>query len=248
MNRGAGSADRYATVNGLKMYYEVHGTGKPLVLLHGGFGWALSLPALAKDRQAIAVELQGHGHTPDIDRPMSYEQMADDTAELLKHLQIDQTDIFGHSMGGTVALAVAIRHPKLVRRVVALGCPYGKIGDSYELAVQEAFESLAADIVPQMARDYYEKFSPHPKNLPVLVAKLKKMAFEFKGFPPNEMKSIQARVLVAMGDRDVVRLEHAVEMYRLMPNAQLAVFPDTDHSILERNLATIATFLNDPAP
>ena len=106
---------KYASVNGLKMYYEIHGTGRPLVLLHGAFGLATVYPALAKDRQVIAVELQGHGHTGDIDRPLTCEQMADDTAALLTELKIEQADVFGYSMGGTVGLALAIRHPKLAQ-------------------------------------------------------------------------------------------------------------------------------------
>ena len=104
----------YAVVNGLKMYYETYGAGKPLVVLHGAFGWATNFPTLAKNRQVIAVELQGHGHTADIDRPLSLEQLADDVAALLKDLDIEQADFFGYSMGGNVALAVAIRHPHLV--------------------------------------------------------------------------------------------------------------------------------------
>ncbi len=134
------SCGKYVVLNGLKMYYEVHGTGKPLVLLHGGFGWAFTYPTLARGRRAVAVDLQGHGHTADIDRPLSFEQMADDTAGLLEHLEIDQADFFGHSMGGTVALAVAIRHPRLVRRVAVCGCPYGKADVSYEPAVCKALE------------------------------------------------------------------------------------------------------------
>jgi pimeloyl-ACP methyl ester carboxylesterase len=103
------------------MYYEIHGAGRPLVLLHGAFGWAVIYPTLAKNRQVIAIELQGHGHTADIDRPLTYEQMADDTAALLKQLKIEQADFFGYSMGGNVALAVAIRHPQLVRKLVTAG-------------------------------------------------------------------------------------------------------------------------------
>lgn len=238
----------YATVNGLKMYYEVQGTGKPLVLLHGGFGWAFIYPTLAKGRQCIAVELQGHGHTADIERPLSYEQMADDTAALLEHLKIEQADVFGHSMGGTVALALAIRHPELVRKVAVSGCPFGKLDIAYEAPVVEALEDLTADFAPPRARDYYATHSPTPKNLPLLAAKLKKLVFDFPGFSRDDMKSIKAQVLVAVGDRDFIRLEHSLEMFRLIPNAQLAVLPATDHSITEKNLAVVAAFLEDPAP
>jgi pimeloyl-ACP methyl ester carboxylesterase len=242
----------YAVVNGLKMYYEIHGTGKPLVLLHGAFGWATVYPTLAKNRQVIAVELQGHGHTADIDRPMTIEQMADDTAALLKQLKIEKADFFGYSMGGNVALGVAIRHPTLVDRLAINGSNSGKIEDAYEPESFKQFKSLPADFAPPMLKNTYDKVAPDPKQWPVLVAKIKKMGLEFKGFTHEEMKSIKARVLITLGDRDGVRLEHAVEMFRLIPNAQLAVFPGGDHLLLfmspETVLSPIAAFLDAPAP
>jgi pimeloyl-ACP methyl ester carboxylesterase len=244
---------KYAEINGLKMYYEVHGTGRPLVLLHGAFGWATIFPALAKNRQVIAIELQGHGHTADINRPLTYEQMADDTAALLKQLKIEQADFFGYSMGGNVALAVAIRHPKLVRKLVTVGSHYGKIDDAYDPAVIAQFNSMSPDtFAPAMLKDPYDKMAPDPKRWPVLVAKIKTMGLEFKGFSREEMRSTKAHVLVTFGDRDVVRPEHAVEMFRLIPNAQLAVFPGGDHFMLftspETLLAPIAAFLDSPMP
>jgi pimeloyl-ACP methyl ester carboxylesterase len=242
----------YASVNGLKMYYEIHGTGKPLVLLHGAFGWATNYPALAKNRQVIAVELQGHGHTADIDSPLTYEQMADDTAALVKHLQIEQADFFGYSMGGTVALAIAIRHPKLVRKLAINGSHFGKLEDAYQPEVFKQFQSLSADFAPAMLKGPYDKAAPDPKQWPVLVAKVKKMGLEFKGFAREDMKSIKAPVLITLGDRDVVRLEHAVEMFRLIPNAQLAVFPGGDHFLLytspDKVLSAIAAFFDAPMP
>jgi len=243
---------KYAAVNGLKMYYEVHGTGKPLVLLHGSFGWATTYPTLAKDRQVIAVELQGHGHTADIDRPLTYEQMADDTAALLEHLKIQQADFFGYSMGGTVGLGVAIRHPKLVRKLVINGSYYGKIEDAFNPETLKQFKSLPSDFAPKMLKDPYDKVAPDPKQWPTLVAKVKRLGLEFKGFARDDMKSIKAHVLVTIGDRDAVRPEHAVEMFRLIPNAQLAVFPGADHFLLWQNpeklLATVAAFLDEPMP
>ncbi len=245
---------RYAEVNGLKMYYETHGTGgRPLVLLHGAFGWATVYPTLAKNRQVIAIELQGHGHTADIDRPLTYEQMADDTAALLKQLKIEQADLFGYSMGGNVAMAVAIRHPKLVRKLVTAGSHYGKLEDAYDAEVVAQFKSLSPDnFAPKELKDPYDKVAPDPKKWPVLVTKIKKMGSEFKGFAREEMRSIKAHVMVTIGDRDVVRPEHAVEMFRLIPNAQLAVFPGGDHFMLWTNpetlLAPIATFLDAPMP
>jgi len=112
----------YAEVNGLNIYYEMYGTGQPLVLLHGAYmtidAMGEVVPALAETRQVIAVELQGHGRTADVDRPLSYEQMADDVAALIEHLVIEKADVFGYSMGGSVALQVAIRHPEVVRKLV----------------------------------------------------------------------------------------------------------------------------------
>jgi pimeloyl-ACP methyl ester carboxylesterase len=241
-----------ATVNGLKMYYKIHGTGKPLVLLHGAFGWATVYPTLARNRQVIAVELQGHGHTADIDRPLTYEQMADDTAALLKELKIEQADFFGYSMGGNVGLAVAIRHPKLVRKLAINGSNAGKIADAYDPDAFKQFSSLPADFAPPMLKDPYDKVAPAPKQWPTLVAKVKTMGLEFKGFAPEDLKSIKAHVLVTLGDHDVVRVEHAVEMFRLIPDSQLAVFPGADHFLLwqnpEKMLPTIATFLDGPVP
>jgi pimeloyl-ACP methyl ester carboxylesterase len=243
---------KYATVNGLKMYYEVHGTGRPLVLLHGAFGWATVYPTLARDRQVIAVELQGHGHTADIDRPLTFEQMADDTATLLRHLKIERADFFGYSMGGNVALALAVRHPSLVGKVAVNGSNYGKIEDAYEPEAFKQFKSMPADFAPPVLKSPYDKVAPDPKKWPVLVSKVKKMGLEFKGFAREDMRSIKAPVLITQGDRDLVRLEHAVEMFRLIPNAKLAVLPGGDHFMIWTNpdklLSPVAEFLNAPGP
>jgi pimeloyl-ACP methyl ester carboxylesterase len=244
---------QYADVNGLKMYYEIHGTGRPLVWLHGAFGGADVHPNLARDRQVIAVELQGHGHTADIDRPLTYEQMADDVAALLQHLKIEQADIFGYSMGGTVALAIAIRHPEVVRKVAINGSYYGKLEEAFGPESFRQFQNLPAPAdFPPPVKDAYAKVAPDPKHWPTLVAKVKKLGLEFKGFSREDMKSIKAPVLITVGDRDFVRLEHAVAMYRLIPNAQLAVFPGADHFLIdqgpEKLFPTIAAFLDAPVP
>ncbi len=250
MNQG--TQGQYATVNGLKMYYEVHGSGKPLVLLHGGFGWATVYSTLAKDRQVIAVELQGHGHTEDIDRPLTYEQMADDTAGLLRHLKIEPADFFGYSMGGNVGLAIAIRHPKLVRKLAINGSYHGKLEDAFDPEGVRQFKSLSSDFAPAVLKDPYDKVAPAPKNWPTLVAKIKTMGLEFQGFAREDLKAIEAHVLITLGDRDMVRVEHAVELFRRLPNAQLAVFPGADHFLLWQNpeklLPTIAAFLDEPMP
>jgi pimeloyl-ACP methyl ester carboxylesterase len=241
---------QYADVNGLKMYYELHGTGKPLVVLHGAFGRASAYPALGKHRQQVAVELQGHGHTSDIDRPLRIEQMADDVAALLKHLKMEQADVFGYSMGGNVALALAIRHPDRVGRLAINGANFAAIEQAYEPESVKQFKSLPADFAPPLLKVPYEKVAPDPKQWPMLVTKVKKMGLEWNGFTREQMKSIKAPVLIMLGDRDVVRLEHAVEMFRLIPNSRLAVFPGGDHFLLfsspDTVLAPVAAFLDAP--
>jgi pimeloyl-ACP methyl ester carboxylesterase len=155
-------------------------------------------------------------------------------------------------MGGNVALAVAIRHPELVRKVAINGSHYGKIEDAYNPETLEQFRNLPPDFAPKVLKDPYDKFAPDPKQWPALVAKVKKMGLEFKGFAREEMKSIKAHVLVTLSDRDGVRPEHAVEMFRLIPQAQLAVFPGADHFLLwqdpEKMLPTIAAFFDAPMP
>lgn len=243
---------KYAEVNGLKMYYEVHGAGKPLVVLHGAFGYAAPYPILAKGRQLIAVELQGHGHTADIDRPLTIEHMADDVAALLKHLKIERADVFGYSMGGNVALALTIRHPGLVNRVAINGSHAGKMADAYEPATYEQFKNLPADFAPAVLKGPYDKVAPDPKQWPTLVAKIKKMALESQGAAAADLKAIKAPVLITLGDRDGVRPEHAVEMFRLIPGAQLAMFPGGDHFLIwtrpETVLNPVATFFDAPPP
>jgi pimeloyl-ACP methyl ester carboxylesterase len=243
-----------AEVNGLRMYYEVHGAGRPLVLLHGAFGsaeaWGTVLPTLAKTRQLIVVEQQGHGHTPDRDRPLSFEQMADDTGALLEQLGVTDADVFGYSMGGTVALGLAIRHPGLVRRVAILGSTTRPPKESYEPAAYAQLMSLPDDFAPDVFKKPYERVAPDPTRWPVLVQKIKGLARDFAGYTPEAVASINAPVLIMMGDREGIRLEHGVEMFRQLRAAQLAVFPNGDHFLLytapDRILATLVPFLEGP--
>jgi len=238
----------YTSVGDLKMYYEIHGTGRPLVLLHGAFMWATVYPALAENSQVIAVDLQGHGRTADIDRPFTFEQMADDVATLLKQLKIEQTDVFGYSLGGKVGLALAIRHPELVRRLAIYGATYKSFEESLAPEVLEIFKKATPEtFAPKELKEPYEKMSPAP-NWEGLAAKLLQSVRNFKGFSPEQMKAIKAEVFISAGDHNDVSLEDIVEMHKLIPKSQLAVFPNTEHVVLMTNpdkvLVQVREFLN----
>ncbi|RYG38512.1 alpha/beta hydrolase [bacterium] len=243
---------QYAQVNGLKMYYEIHGTGKPLVLLHGSFGtadgWSTILPTLEKERQMIVVELRGHGRTEGVETPLTPEAMADDTAALLKHLKIEKADVFGYSMGGKVALALAIRHPEAVRKMAILGAAMGSMKDTFTAEAYNQFLSITPENFNFAAvKDPYTKVSPHPEKWPDLVKGIVEGGRSFKGFTEEQVRGIQAPTLVMLGDREGIKLEHVVEMYRTLPNAQLAIFSKADHFLLytgaDRVLGTLVPFL-----
>lgn len=227
----------YAPVNGLRIYYEIHGTPDasrpPLVLLHGGgdtittsFGQILG--ELARRRQVVAFEQQGYGHTADIvDRPFSFEQSADDTAALLKYLQIQKADLFGFSNGGTIALQVAIRHPEAVRKLVlasALVKRDGVIPGFWDFMAKGTLENM-----PKELQEAYLEVAPHPENLRLFHDKAARRMREFKDIPSEAVRGVTAPALVVVGDADVIRPEHAVETFRLLPNARLALLPGTDH-------------------
>lgn len=213
-----GSKGSYASVNGLNMYYEIHGTGRPLVLLHGALSsietsFGKLLPFLAKTRQVIAIEQQAHGHTADIDRPLTIEQMADDTIALLRHLGIEKADILGYSLGAGIALQIAIQHPDMVRMLVVAAIPYNC--DGFRLGVFAGIRKMKPENMAGTPwNEEYVRIAPNPEDWPKLVEKVKQL--ELQGWPPKAIQSINAPTLVIIGDSDVVRPEHAVEMFRLL--------------------------------
>ncbi|MBO0797244.1 MAG: alpha/beta hydrolase [Blastocatellia bacterium] len=242
VNKKQSMTGNYAEVNGLKIYYEVHGpqgADHSLVLLHGGFGyaesWAPVLPALAKSRRVIAIELEGHGHTRDLDRPLSFQQMTEDTAALLRQLKIKEADIFGYSMGGVVALGIAIRHPDLVRKLAILGSSSFATKDAFEPETYQQVQSIPDDFAPAVLKEPYDRMAPDPTRWPMFVKKVKILVAGFKGYPDAEVKTIKAKTLIMQGDRDAVRPEKAVELFRLIPNSQLAILPGSDHFVLLNN-------------
>lgn len=257
----------YASVNGLKLYYEIHGTGQPLVLLHGAFSaigtsFGALLPELAKTRQVIAFEMQAHGRTADIDRPLSLEQMADDTAAALGQLGIGQADIFGYSMGAAIALRLAIRHPNAVRKLVLASVTYTMSG------IHPGLMDGLANMTPEMMfgspwHDEYMRIAPNPSDFATLFAKKNAMDRQIQDIPAETIAAIAAPTLLIIGDSDIIRPEHAVEMFRLLgggvagdvaglPKSQLAILPGTTHvTVVSRSdllLAIIPPFLDAPVP
>lgn len=222
------SSSGYATVNGLKMYYEIHGQGKPLILIHGGgstiqTNFGKILPLLAKNRQVIAMELQAHGRTSDRDADLSFEQDADDIAALLQQLNIDKADFFGFSNGGTTTLQLAIRHPEIVDKMI-LGSALAKRN-----GVPDWFWDFMAkaslDNMPAQLQEGYKKVAPDPQGLQVMHDKDAKRMVQFADIPDEQIKAIQAPTLVIVGDKDVIRPEHALELSRQIPQAELAIIP-----------------------
>jgi pimeloyl-ACP methyl ester carboxylesterase len=249
---------KYAPVNGLQMYYEIHGTarasGPPLVLLHGGgstigtsFGKVLR--RLAAHRQIVAFEQQGHGHTADVDRPFTFEQSADDAAALLQFLKIERADLLGFSNGGSIALQIAIRHPALVRRQIIASAMFKR--DGLPPQFWEAMKGAKVENMPLELREAYLRVAPHPEQLQSFHDKCAARMLQFKDWPASDMRAIVARTLVMVGDADVIRPEHAVEMFRVLPHAELAILPATTHMTMtdwnDQQVAMIERFLDAPA-
>jgi len=245
---GKQGAGKYADVNGIKLYYEVTGTGHPLILLHGGLGatsmFGPNLPALAKGRQVIAVDLQGHGRTADIDRPLSPQLMADDIAALIKHLKLERVDLMGYSLGGGVAFFVALRHPELVGKLVLVSTPIRRNAFYPEMLAQqvqvgpEAAEAMKQTPMYQL----YASIAPRPEDWPRLLQKIgeaMKGDFDYS----KEVAQIKAPTMIVAGDADIFPPSHAVELFGLLgggkrdggwdgsgiSNARLAILPGVTH-------------------
>lgn len=253
----------YAPVNGMKMYYEVYGQGQPIVLLHGSYMnipmWGKVIPLFAASRKVIVMELQGHSRTADIEREFSYENMADDVSELLKHLKIDSTDVFGYSMGGGVAFQMGIRHPEQVRKLVIMSGTYKH--DGWWPETEASFATINADMFKGSPfQQQYDSLSPHPERFPEFVKKV--ISPDLKPYDwTAEVKKIADPIFMMIGDADGVRYEHATELIRMkgggkmgdlgeMSDSRLAILPATTHlGMIERAdwwLPMVNEFLDAP--
>jgi len=248
----AAAAERgYAPVDGLEIYYEILGTkasdGVPLVLLHGGgstleTSFGKLIPLLSKTRQVIAFEQQGHGHTADVDRPFSFAQSAEDTFALLRYLHVAKADFLGYSNGGHILIELALRHPEVVRSLVVESAFVSR--DGADPRFWEGFEHAKLDDMPLELRKAYLATAPHPEQLPSFFAKSVQRMREFKGWTPAQIRSIRAPALLLLGDRDVVRVEHAAQMQHLLPDVRLAVLPGADHAAMTERAETVAPMVD----
>ena len=220
----------HAPVNGIEMYYEVHGRrdGVPLVLLHGGGStievtFSKVLPIFASSRRVIAVEEQGHGRTTDRDQPVTFEASADDVAALLRHLKVEKADLFGFSNGASVALQVAIRHPQLVRKLIFASSMTKRDGAQpqlWEFMKQADFSNM-----PQPLKDAFLRVNPDPQKLRTMHDKDAARMQSFKDVPGDLVRSVRAPTLIVLGDQDIVKPEHGLELTRLIPGARLLILP-----------------------
>ncbi len=250
------SRSGYADVNGLHMYYEEYGDGSPLILLHGGMltielNFAGLIPALSQRHRVIGVEMQGHGRTADIDRPITPAALASDVVGLLDMLEIDRAHVFGHSMGGAVTLELGVSYPDRVRSLVPASVSVRRDG-LHEDLTDPAKQATSTRMPTQQDfvdfHEAYQRLSPHPEHFTEFLAMLSESNADTEGWSDEQLAGITAPVLIVLGDRDFTTVEHAALMLDLIPGSQLAVLPDTTHMQLTRRgdllLPMLARFLD----
>jgi len=265
---GAATGTGYAPVNGQRMYYEIHGEGEggPRLVRHGAYmtgnaagiaGMGDFVGPLGAGRQVIAPDLQGHGRTADIDRPIRYESLADDAAALLDHLGVARADLFGFSMGGAAALQVAIRHPDRVGKLVVASTSSSTGGEAVYPEVFAGIDQITPEVfadTPFFAE--YERVAPDPAAFPELVAKLKDLDAQQFAWPAEQIRAIAAPTMIVVGDADIVRPEHAVALLRLrgggvpgdltrLPDARLAILPGTSHIGVAQRAAWLVPMIEE---
>ncbi len=246
----------YSEVNGIRMYYEIYGEGKPLVLIHGGgstiqTSFGRIIPLLAKNRKVIGVELQAHGRTSDRNGPISFEQDADDVNALLKNLNIDKADILGFSNGGNTTMQLAIRHPEVVNRIIVASAFYRR--DGMFPGFWDFMEKGTLDNMPKTLKEEFLKVTPDSAKLQNLFEKSSRRMLEFKDWDDEQLRSIKVKTLIVAGDKDVATPEHYVAMYRLIPDCQLMMIPgghgkfmgEIDFPNTERNVESFVLLIEE---
>jgi pimeloyl-ACP methyl ester carboxylesterase len=252
----------YAPVNGLEMYYEIHGSGgdRPLVLLHGnlstiGVDFGGIIPSLARQRQVIGVEQQAHGHTADIDRPLSIQEWTRDTVALLGHLGIERADLFGYSSGSAVAMQLALDHPEQVGKLVLASFSYRL--DGLHPGLMDNIGGLQPEhLAGTPFEQDYARVAPNPGDWPKLIDKIKDMDADLPEWSADAIRGVAAPTMLLYGDADIVRPEHMAELFRLLgggvpgdmaglPRARLAVLPGTTHITLVQRAEWLASMVGE---
>jgi pimeloyl-ACP methyl ester carboxylesterase len=259
----------YAKVNGLNLYYEIHGSGEPMVLLHGGLGasgmFSEILPMLSKTRQVITVDLQGHGRTADINRPLTFEAMADDVASLIRYLKIEKADVMGYSLGGGVALRTAAQHPDVVKKLVLVSIPFRR--DGWYPEIRDGMSQVSAAAAEPMKQtpmyQLYSKVAPKPDDWPVLLTKIGELVKKDYDWS-KDVAAIEVPTLLVFGDADAVPAAHAAQFFELLgggkkdggwdgsgiAKARLAILPGLTHyTVFSSPLlaSTVSAFLETQA-
>jgi pimeloyl-ACP methyl ester carboxylesterase len=226
------SSGQYIDVNGLRTYYEVHGEGEPLLLMHGGFctveTFARQTPDFASKHKVIVPERRGHGRTPDLEGPITYEAMAEDTIGLMEALGISSAHLVGYSDGGNTALLIALKRPDVVHKMVCMGANFHYNGMA-PVAMQVMEHATPDNFYPWLIEKYKEVSPDGPEHLPIVFNKIMRMWREEPALTPDDLHRIQAPTLVLVGDRDWVATEHTVQMHESIPNSQLCVIPGATH-------------------
>jgi pimeloyl-ACP methyl ester carboxylesterase len=257
-----GDGHGYAPVNGLQMYYEVHGSGgeRPLVLLHGnlstiGVDFGGIIPSLAKTRQVVGLEQQAHGHTADIDRPLSIRNWTDDTAALLGHLGIGRADLFGYSSGSAVAFQLALDHPELVGKLVLASFSYRL--DGLHPGLLDNIGGLQPEhLAGTPFEQDYARVAPNPGDWPRLIEKIKQMEEDVPQWSADDLRNLAAPTMLVIGDSDIVQPGHSVEIFRLLgggvigdlaglPRSRLAILPGTTHITLVQRTDWLSSMVGE---
>ncbi|SDF73977.1 alpha/beta fold hydrolase [Mucilaginibacter sp. P25] len=250
----------YAPVNGIKVYYEVYGEGKPLILLHGAFmtidgNWAELIPELSKNRKVIAIELQGHGHTPFSDRKLSYATLAHDVEGVMDYLKIDSADVAGYSMGGSVAYKFAIQAPKRLKKLVIISSTYKSSGWLPEIT--NAFKSWKPELfMNTLMKAAYDAIAPDKTKWSKFIGQMIAFAREPFDFGDVNISKISAPALIIAGDNDGLDKFELAKTYKLlgggvsadlapMPKSQLAIVPSQGHVSLMMQTTTLLTYLSN---
>lgn len=255
-----GPTTGYAPVNGIRMYYEVRGSGEPVVLLHGAFmtipgNWAGWIDELSKTRKVIAVEMQGHGRTADIAREFSNANHADDVAALIRYLELPRADLIGYSMGGGVAMQVAVRHPDQVRKVVVISSTFRRDGRTREAS--DAIAGITAEVFRGSPLETeYQRLSPTPDRFATFVERMVAADGKQHELSADQLRATAAPMFFIHGDADGIRLQHVAEMFRLKGGethgdlgprtaSRLAILPNTTHVTLMERMSVIVPMVND---